>query len=72
MIRWVLVVPYWNVNIVDGKGYKRINLVLVVPYWNVNDEDLSTGNYIADCFSSTILECKYIYTALEEDILSLF
>ena len=60
MLSKVLVVPYWNVSLNFLFIFPSKSSVLVVPYWNVNENKMIS--YIEDgvCFSSTILECKYI------------
>ena len=55
---FVLIYPYWNVNVWGGRDMVRPHPVLIYPYWNVNSHFLYLQNQSKHGFNLSILECK--------------
>ena len=56
--QYIVVAPYWNVNLVESYLTLQMQLIVVAPYWNVNVNKLATAPIALPHSSSSILECK--------------
>ena len=41
--QYIVVAPYWNVNLVESYLTLQMQLIVVAPYWNVNEDGI-VGN----------------------------
>ena len=56
--QFVLIYPYWNVNLRQNSCHSHSRMVLIYPYWNVN-YFRETEHGLRARFNLSILECKY-------------
>ena len=57
-LSWLLISPYWNVNLYTATEIANALHLLISPYWNVNSMLLVLGVILACTFNLSILECK--------------
>ena len=55
----VLILTYWNVNLIARKSKRKNPVVLILTYWNVNTEKSEIREEKELGFNLNLLECKF-------------